>query len=138
MSLSSNKLPRGLVTLEGIFNLDDQSKNKVSNLAIGKDDYVLVIVAKGKALDLGKVCSEIDQEIFVSLCQKFNDTFSWTYEDLKGFDPSLFQHIIDFSENTKLVRQKQRPMNPRIEPLMRKELTKLIEANIVFPIKHSS
>ena len=29
-------------------------------------------------------------------------------------------------------------MNPRIEPLMRKELTKLIEANIIFPIKHSS
>ena len=29
-------------------------------------------------------------------------------------------------------------MNPKIEPLMRKELSKLIEANIIFPIKHSS
>ena len=29
-------------------------------------------------------------------------------------------------------------MNPNIEPLMRKELSKLIEANIFFPIKHSS
>ena len=29
-------------------------------------------------------------------------------------------------------------MNPRIEPLMRKELNKLIKANIVIPIKHSS
>ena len=29
-------------------------------------------------------------------------------------------------------------MNPSIEPLMRKELTKLIKANIIFPIKHSS
>lgn len=29
-------------------------------------------------------------------------------------------------------------MNPKIEPLMRKEIYKLIEANIIFPIKHSS
>ena len=29
-------------------------------------------------------------------------------------------------------------MNPKIEPLMRKEVSKLIEANIIFPIKHSS
>ena len=29
-------------------------------------------------------------------------------------------------------------MNPKIEPLMRKEPSKLIEANIIFPIKHSS
>ena len=29
-------------------------------------------------------------------------------------------------------------MNPKIEPLMRKELSKLVKANIIFPIKHSS
>lgn len=29
-------------------------------------------------------------------------------------------------------------MNPKIEPLMRKELSKLIENNIIFSIKHSS
>lgn len=29
-------------------------------------------------------------------------------------------------------------MNPKIESLMRKELSKLIESNIIFPIKHSS
>ena len=29
-------------------------------------------------------------------------------------------------------------MNPKIERLMRKELSKLIEANIIFPIKQSS
>ncbi|KAH9291168.1 hypothetical protein KI387_043635, partial [Taxus chinensis] len=33
---------------------------------------------------------------------------------------------------------KQRPINPRIEPLMRKELSKLIESGIIFPVKHSS
>ena len=90
MNLSSNKFPRGLVTLEGIFNSNDQSRSKISNLAVGKDDYVPMIVVEGKALNLGKVCSETDQEIFIPLCQEFNDIFAWTNEDLKGFDPSLF------------------------------------------------
>ena len=84
MNLSSNKLPRGLVTLEGIFNSDDQLKSKASNLAPGKDDYVPVIVAEGTTLNLVKVCSETDQEIFIPLCQEFNDIFAWTYENLKG------------------------------------------------------
>ena len=75
---------------------------------------------------------------FIHLCQEFNDVFSWTYDDLKGFDPSLFQHTVDLIDNVKLVRHKQRPMNPKIEPLMRKELSKLIEGNMIFPIKHSS
>ena len=60
------------------------------------------------------------------------------YDDLKGYDPRLFQYTIDLIDNVKPVRQKQRPVNPKIEPLMRKELSKLIEDNIIFPIKHSS
>ena len=35
-----------------------------------------------------------------------------------------------------MVRKKKRPVNPRIELLVRKELFKLIEDNIIFPIKH--
>ena len=50
----------------------------------------------------------------------------------------MFQHTIDLNHDAKLVRQKQRLVNPKIKPLMRKELSKLIEANIIFPIKNSS
>ena len=42
------------------------------------------------------------------------------------------------NHDTKLVRKKQKPVNPKIKPLMRKEMSKLIEANIIFSIKHSS
>ena len=55
------------------------------NLAADKDDHTPVMVANGKSLNMGKVCSEIEQESFIHLCQEFNDVFSWTYDDLKGF-----------------------------------------------------
>lgn len=104
--LSSNKLPKGLITLESVFNPDDQARGKGMNLAAEKDNHVPVEVAEGKSLNMGKVCSETKKESFVRLCQEFNDIFAWTYDDLKGFDPSLFQHTIDLVENVKPVRQK--------------------------------
>lgn len=138
MNLNSNKFPKGLVTLDGIFDFDDQERSKGLNLITRRDDYIPVTIVDGKALNLGKVCSGAEQEIFIKLCQEFSDVIAWTYEYLKGFDPSLFQHTIDLNHEAKPDRQNQRPINPKIEPLMRKELSKLIEANIIFPIKHSS
>ena len=79
-----------------------------------------IIVVNGRTLSIGKVCSEAEQENFVHLCQEFNDIFTWTYDDLKGFDPSLFQHTIDLSDNAKPIRQKQRPINPKIDLLMKR------------------
>ena len=108
------------------------------NLATNKDDHMLVVVANGRTLNIRKIYSKNEQESFVHLCQEFNDVFSWTYDDLKGFDPSLFQHTIDLNSDAKHVRKKQRAINPKTEPMMRKELSKLIETNIIFPIKYSS
>ena len=68
---------------------------------------------------------------------RINDVFSWIYDNLKGFDQSLFQHTIDLSSDVKPIRQKQRPTNPKIGPMMRKDISKMTKANIIFPIKHS-
>ena len=83
-------MPKGLVTLEGIFNYDGKTKSRGLNLATSKDDHIPIPIFYGRTLNLGKVCSKIEQENFINLCQEFNDVISWTYEDLKGFDPSLF------------------------------------------------
>ena len=59
INLSSIKLPKGLITLESVFNPDDQARGRVMNLAADKDDHTPVTVADGKSLNMGKVCSEI-------------------------------------------------------------------------------
>ena len=76
------------------------------NLAAEKNDHTPVMVADGKSLNVGKVCSETEQGNFIHLCQEFNDIFAWTYDDLKGFHPRLFQHTIDLIDKAKPVRQK--------------------------------
>ena len=61
-------MPKGLVTLEGIFNSNDQTKGKGSNLAAGKDDHVSVIFEEGRTLNLGKIYFENEQEIAFPYC----------------------------------------------------------------------
>jgi hypothetical protein len=80
----------GLITLESVFNPDDQTRGKGMNLSTEKDDHTPVMIADGMSLNMGKVCSELEQENFVHLCQEFTDIFAWTYDDLKSFDPRLF------------------------------------------------
>jgi hypothetical protein len=67
---------------------------------------------------------------------EFKDVFSWSYEDLRGFDPNVIQHVIPIKEEEKPVRKKQRPINPSLEATIRKEVEKLINAHIIFPVKY--
>jgi hypothetical protein len=62
------------------------------------------------------------------LLGEFQDVFAWSYEDLRGFDPTIIQHSTPIKEGIKLVRQKQRPINPAVEATIQKELEKLLKA----------
>jgi hypothetical protein len=43
---------------------------------------------------------------FMELFREFKDVFSWSYEDLRGFDPNVIQHAIPIKEEAKPVRQR--------------------------------
>lgn len=73
VNLNSNKFPKGLVTLEGIFNFDDQARGKGSNLTGKRDDDMLVTIVDRWTLNLGKVYNDAEQEVFINLCQEFSD-----------------------------------------------------------------
>jgi hypothetical protein len=90
-----------------------------------------------KVLKIGSQCSEEEKKKMMYLFREFRDVFSWAYEDLCGFDPSFIQHAILIKEEAKLVRKKQRPINPTLEATIRKEVDKLINAHIIFLVKYS-
>jgi hypothetical protein len=74
---------------------------------------------------------------FTELLHESQDVFAWSYEDLCGFDHALIHHAIPIKECIKPVRQKQKPINPALKPIIRKELEKLLKDGIIFPIKYS-
>jgi hypothetical protein len=78
-----------------------------------------------KYVNLGTSCTEKEVDQYTTLFKEFYDVFSWTYDDLKEYDKSIFQHIIPLKEGTKSVRKKLRIVNPKLKPLVKIELEKL-------------
>jgi hypothetical protein len=111
---------------------EEESKRKVGNtipLNIGTHD-------SPKIVKIGAQCFEEEKKKFMDLFQEFRDVFTWSYEDLRGFDPRIKKHVIPIKEGKKPVRQKQRPVNPALEATIRKEVEKLLNAKTIFPVKY--
>jgi hypothetical protein len=63
--------------------------------------------------------------------------FSWTYEDLRTYDIGVIEHKIPLKEEAKPFRQKLRQINPMLLPIMEKEVKKLLDAQIIVPLRYS-
>ena len=58
----------------------------------------------------------------------------YTLDDLKGISPTLCQHKIKLEKDAKPVVDHQRRLNPKMKEVVRKEILKLLEAGIIYPV----
>jgi ribonuclease HI len=139
ISIEDDKIPKGLTPLESSFSSSDvgnkeKQKEEESKRKVGETISLNIGTPESpKNVKIGAQCSDEEKMKFAKLLGEFQDVFSWSYEDLCGFDPGLIQHAIPIKEGIKPVRQKQRPINPALEATIRKELEKLLKAGIIFP-----
>ncbi|KAH9308530.1 hypothetical protein KI387_036441, partial [Taxus chinensis] len=99
--LWTNKLPKGLLTLESIFNPNDQFRKEKANIYVKREDSKPILVEEDKILQIGKVATEQEKSDFIQLCQEFPNVFTWSYEDLRGFNSKLAQHTIELDPDAK-------------------------------------
>jgi hypothetical protein len=70
------------------------------------------------------------------LFKEYLDVFEWSYDYLKAYDKTIFQHSIPVRDGANLVKQMLRMMNPKLKPLEKVELEKLKKVGIIHPIRH--
>ena len=66
--------------------------------------------------------------------KKHRAAIGYTLDDLKGISPTLCQHKINLEEHAKPVIDHQRRLNPKMKEVVRKEILKLLEAGIIYPV----
>ena len=78
-----------------------------------------------------------DEEIgsYKELIGKFSDVFAWSYHDLKGIPSDMVEHRIPLIPGARLIRQKERRMNPRLQLLVKTELERLLKAGFIWPVE---
>ncbi|CAA0838473.1 Uncharacterized mitochondrial protein AtMg00860, partial [Striga hermonthica] len=96
---------------------------------LGDNDTLPVIIS---------ACLEADQEI--SLLQVLKDNkraIGWTIADLRGISPSICMHRILFEDGAGPSREPQRRLNPPMMEVVKKEVIKLLDVGVIYPISDS-
>jgi hypothetical protein len=73
----------------------------------------------------------------IEMLQSEFDVFAWDYADMKGIHPDTCTHHIYTNDQIRLVRQPQRRMNLALKDIVKEELQKLLQANLIYPISDS-
>ena len=61
----------------------------------------------------------------------------WIVADLKGIDYSICMHKIHLEERARPSHKAQRRLNPNMKEVVMKEVVKLLDADIIYPISDS-
>ena len=90
-----------------------------------------------KNINLAENCTNAKRTSFMKLFREFKDVFAWTCEYLKTNDTKIIPHVIPLKKDAKPFQRKLRNMHPSLDPLVKKELNKLLMTKIIFPIRHT-
>ncbi|GKF72489.1 hypothetical protein Tco_0208603, partial [Tanacetum coccineum] len=83
------------------------------------------------------ISKELKDEETVALLKVLKShkrSIAWKISDIKGIDPSFYTHKILMEDDFKPVVQHQRRVNPKIHKVIKKEVIKLLDARLIYPI----
>jgi hypothetical protein len=72
-----------------------------------------------------------------SLMKEFSEIFAWEYSDLKTYDTQVIEHKIPLKKEATPFNKTLRSINPLLLPIMEKEIKKLLNAQIIIPLRYS-
>jgi hypothetical protein len=87
---------------------------------------------------VGKSTPKEEKEEIIKLLREYRDVLAFTSDELKVYREDLIQHTIPLKEESNPFRKKLRNINPKIAPLVQKELQKMLATIIIAQTRHSS
>jgi hypothetical protein len=100
--------------------------------------YVFLEEGESKPVIINNSLLKHEEESLVQVLKANKQAIGWVLSDLKGISPSYCMHNIMMEENYKPVTQPQRRLNPTMKEVVRKEVVKLLEAGMIYPISDSA
>ncbi|CAL8988482.1 unnamed protein product, partial [Prunus brigantina] len=79
----------------------------------------------------------VEEEKLVRVLQKYKTAIGWTLADIKGISPTTCMHRILLEEGAKPTREAQRRLNPPMMEVVKKEIIKLLDCGVIYPILDS-
>jgi hypothetical protein len=93
---------------------------------LGENKTLPVIVAAN--LSLG------EEEKLLRVLREHKTAIGWTIADIKGISPAKCMHQIHLEDEAKPTKDAQRRLNPHMKEVVKKEVLKLLDVGIIYPI----
>ena len=81
--------------------------------------------------------SDAKEQKLLKILKNYQESISWSIDELKGISPSICMHKILLEENAKPSVEHQRRLNPIIKEVVRKEVLKWLNAGFIYAISDS-
>nr|GEV41402.1 reverse transcriptase domain-containing protein [Tanacetum cinerariifolium] len=75
-----------------------------------------------------------EKEALINVLKSHKRAIAWKISNIKGIDPRFCTHKILMEDDYKPAVQSQRRVNPKIHDVIKKEVIKLLDASMIYPI----
>nr|GEX14759.1 DNA-directed DNA polymerase [Tanacetum cinerariifolium] len=86
---------------------------------------------------ISKDLKDEEKEALSNVLKSHKRAIAWKITDINGIDPRFCTHKILMEEDFKPSVQSQRRVNPKIHEVIKKEVLKLLDARMIYPISDS-
>ena len=76
--------------------------------------------------------------LLLNKLRKYRKTLRYSPEDIPGISPDLCMHRIHLEDDSKSLVEHQRRLNPNLKEVVKKDIIKLLDAGIIYPISDSN
>nr|GEU76684.1 reverse transcriptase domain-containing protein [Tanacetum cinerariifolium] len=80
---------------------------------------------------------DVEKEALINVLKSHKRAIAWKISDTKGIDPRFCTHMILIEDDYKPAVQSQRRVNPKIHDVIKKEVIKLLDVGMIYPISDS-
>ncbi|KAL4592038.1 hypothetical protein LXL04_005017 [Taraxacum kok-saghyz] len=81
---------------------------------------------------------DYEESELIKVLKDHKEAMGWTIADIKGLNPSICTHKILMEDDCKPRREAQRRLNPPMMEVVKKEIIKLLDADMIYPISDSN
>jgi len=99
--------------------------------------YVFLEENGEKLVIISNHLSKAEEQKVIKVLKANKEAIGWTFAYVKGIIPSYCMHKTHMEQHFKPVAQHPRHLNPSMKEVVRKEVQKLLETGMIYPISNS-
>nr|GEZ25202.1 reverse transcriptase domain-containing protein [Tanacetum cinerariifolium] len=86
---------------------------------------------------ISKELKDEEKAALLKVLKSHKWAIAWKISNIKGIDPCFCNHRILMEDDFKLAVQHQKRVNPKIHEVIKKEVIKLLDAKLIYPVSDS-